>query len=264
MKPILAVSNRIGLTGLALVGYALDHGYAGIDWHLHSAAPDGLLTADDHLALSRLPAAGLEVRFHLSPEVEMAHADPPVAAQAQRNLQRGLDVAARYARRPTRGVSDGTSTYATVHLACNESPLEALDWAAAVQNLSALVEYGQQRGVTVCLENLRTGWTSDPDRFVQLVDHSGAMVTFDLGHANSSPFAAQRLEFLDRVASRVVNAHVYEVEREGLGHTAPTDLRVIGPLLESLLQTGCDWWLIELADHKAVARTQALLLAYLD
>jgi sugar phosphate isomerase/epimerase len=264
MKPILAISNRIGLTGSALVEYALEHGYGGMDWHLHSAAPDAMLAPDDRLALRRLPDAGLEVRFHLSPEVEMAHAAPAIAARAVRNLQQGLDVAARYARRPARGASAGPSTYATVHLACNESPPEALDWATAVQNLSALVEYGQQRGVTVCLENLRTGWTSDPDLFVQLLDQSGARVTFDLGHATSSSFAAQRLAFLDRVASRVVNAHVYEVERKGVGHIAPTDLRVIGPLLESLLYTGCDWWLIELADPKTVERTQALLLAYLE
>jgi sugar phosphate isomerase/epimerase len=223
-----------------------------------------MLTPDDRLALRRLPDAGLEVRFHLSPEVEMAHADPAIAVQAVGNLQRGLDVAARYARHPTGEASVDASTYATVHLACNESPPEALDWETAVRNLSVLVEYGQERGVTVCLENLRTGWTSDPDLFVQLVDQSGARVTFDLGHANSSAFAAQRLGFLERVASRVVNAHVYEVERVGVGHIAPIDLRVIGPLLESLLHTGCDWWLIELADQEAVERTQALLLAYLE
>jgi sugar phosphate isomerase/epimerase len=265
-KPTLAFSNRIGLTGTALVGYALDQGFHGVDWHLYSRAPERSLTGDDLRALEDLRRAGLELRFHLSPEVEMAHADAAVAARALEHLKLGVDIAARYGGHSAsaRQALPPASTYATVHLACNESPPGDLDWAAALDNLSALVAYGAARGVTVCLENLRRGWTSDPDRFLELVQRSGASVTFDLGHANSSSLSHRRLEFLDRVAPRVVNAHVYAYEQEHVGHLAPSDLSVLRPLLAALLATSCDWWLIELSDRAAMERTRALLVDFLD
>ncbi len=248
MNPKIVFSNRVGLTGPALVRYALGNGYRGVDWHLYSPAPDTSLTGDDRTALVGLREAGLEVRFHLSPDVDVAHGDPAVAGRALARLQHGLDIAAAFGGR-----------YATVHLASNgHSPAE-LSWAHAVGHLSALVEHGRERGVTVCLENLRTGWTSDPARFVELVERSGAMVTFDVGHANSDTPAGADAAFLARVAGRVVNAHVYEHERDGIGHTAPRDLHVINPLLERLLYTACDWWLIELEDRAAVERTRTLL-----
>ncbi len=258
-------SNRIGLTGTALVGYALDRGFRGVDWHLYSPAPERSLTGDDRRALVGLREAGLEVRFHLSPHVEIAHTNPAVAAQALQNLQQGVEIAARYAGRRASGseLSAPAPAYVTVHLARNESPPEELDWATAERNLSLLVDYGRAREVIVCLENLRTGWTSDPELFVELVERSGASVTFDVGHANSSPFAPHRLEFLRRVAGRVTNAHIYEAEAERLGHVAPTDLDAIQPLLDALLATPCDWWLIELADRAEMERVRALLRGYL-
>lgn len=152
----------------------------------------------------------------------------------------------------------------TVHLPlCSDATPKQL--ASAGQRLHDVVQYGRERGVTVCLENLRWGITSDPAVFIDLIEYSGAGVTFDIGHANSSEFAQAGFSserFAELVSAYVRNAHVYE--REDTCHHAPTDLARIGPTLEILLQTGCDWWVIELFDREEVVATRSLLMEFLS
>lgn len=152
----------------------------------------------------------------------------------------------------------------TVHLPiCSDVP--PMQLASAYKRLRDVVQYGRERGVTVCLENLRWGVTSDPAVFIDLIEYSGAGVTFDIGHANSSEvaragFSSER--FAELVSAYVRNAHVYD--REDPYHHAPTNLTRIGPTLEILLQTGCDWWVIELFDREEVVATRSLLMEFLS
>ena len=152
----------------------------------------------------------------------------------------------------------------TVHLPlCSDVTPRQL--ASARDRLRDVVQYGCERGVTVCLENLRWGVTSDPAAFIDLIEYSGAGVTFDIGHANSSEFAQAGFSserFAELVSAHVRNAHVYD--REDPYHRAPTDLARIGPTLEILLQTGCDWWVIELFDREEVVATRSLLMEFLS
>jgi sugar phosphate isomerase/epimerase len=136
-------------------------------------------------------------------------------------------------------------------------------WATAAR-LREAVRFGLGHGVSVCLENLRWGATSDPAIFVELLDASGAAATFDVGHANSSAaagsgFTAER--FARVLAGRITGAHVYE--RETDVHHAPATLDGIAPTLEALLDWGCDWWTIELTRPGDVIHTARLLNDYL-
>ncbi len=75
--------------------------------------------------------------------------------------------------------------------------------------------------MVVCLENLKHGWTNNPETFVELVEASGSMVTFDIGHARASPFISSGdytlQEFLESVENRIRNLHVYEIESKKKG-----------------------------------------------
>jgi sugar phosphate isomerase/epimerase len=135
------------------------------------------------------------------------------------------------------------------------------------ERLRELVERGHEVGVTVCLENLRWGLTSEPSHFIELVEAAGSAITLDVGHAVSSETAragtTTGAEFARMLAPRIVGAHVYD--REDPHHIAPTDLDRIGDTLKVLLEeTPCKWWVIELFSAEDIRPTRELLLDFLQ
>lgn len=167
------------------------------------------------------------------------------------------------AARAIDGLAEMGGRFLTVHLPIGWDEV-ASRLSGARHRLTELTAYAAEQGVTVCLENLRGGVTSDPDVFMGLVDAAGCAVTLDIGHANSSDVAKRgfgSVDFAQMVAPHVRNAHVYD--REDPHHHCPENLDRIGETLEALLKTGCDWWVIELFDREEVAFTRDLLQGFL-
>lgn len=180
-------------------------------------------------------------RFHLYSMLDIGHFDKAKARAA---------VIAH--KELITGISRQGGAYLTIHIGLNYSD-DDLSFEDAKENLAELVRFAQSKNVNLCVENLRRGFTSNPFMFAELIEYSGASVTFDIGHATSSLAAANGfgpLEFLELIAHRVVNTHVYEYEFDGVGHVAPRDLSVIGPVLAELQGAGCGWWVIELHEDE--------------
>ena len=224
-----------------------EHGFA-----LEYAADPGAL---ERLAGQVEPyvRAGMPVRYHgFLPGYELGHADPALA-------ERGLDkhLAALDAMH---GHGEQVITF---HVGLN--PDDPLDARRVVENLTRVVEHGCSLGITVCLENLRRGPTSDPYRVMGWAEASGAMTTFDIGHAVSSETVRSgkltALQFLEIMSSRLREVHMYE--RETDRHHPPTDMSIVGPIVDLLLDTECGWWTIELDDYAEALATRALLVDYL-
>lgn len=178
-------------------------------------------------------------RFHLYSQLDIGHFDK----------RRARDAVAAY-KTLIAEISRQGGSYLTIHIGLNYSE-DDLSFEGAKENLAELVGFSQSMNVNLCVENLKRGFTGNPHLFTELVEYSGAYVTFDIGHATSSLAAAHGfgpLEFLELIAHRVVNTHVYEYELDGVGHVAPQDLSVIGPVLAELQSAGCGWWVIELED----------------
>jgi sugar phosphate isomerase/epimerase len=197
--------------------------------------------------------AGLSLRYHgFFPGYEFAAADPEAA-------RRGLDVhLAALEVMPGRG-----EPVITVHIGLRRQ--DPLDPGRAVEHLARLVERGCQLGITVCLENLRQGPTSDPETVVEWAAASGAMLTLDVGHAVSSRRVREGelgpLDFVEAFAPRLTEVHVYEKETDR--HYPPRDMALLGPIVDRLIETQCRWWTIELDDYDEALATRALLLDYL-
>ncbi|MDO8886448.1 TIM barrel protein [Candidatus Oleimmundimicrobium sp.] len=254
MKPKIAVCAKpMNLLGETM-NYATKNNYSAIDW---SFDLEGLsLLKKDGRDFSNLIKEndGIEVRYHCFMDgIELAHINSNVADDSLDVFKFCVDK-----------VQEFGGCYMTIHIGLWSKNLEKISWNNAVKNLSKLVDYGETKGVVVCLENLKKGATSDPGLFQKLIEFTGAKVTLDLGHANSSLHAKNGfigLDFLKLMAPRIVNAHVYE--REEPHHIAPRDLSLIGPMLGHLLETSCDWWVIELVDKQEVERTRSLLKTFL-
>jgi len=255
MKPKIAICAKPQLPLGDTCKIARNNGYIAVDWTVEldrlsffksdRTSFDQLLNGQDHK----------EVRYHCPlAQFEIAHINPYISRNSVKLIKKCIDV-----------IPDFGGRFLTLHLG-GAGTIEQLSWDNAARNLSELVGYGNKRGVIVCVENLKSGWTCDPALVSKLVDLSGAKVTFDVGHANSSVYArsgeASSLDFLAAISDSIVNAHVYEAEDPY--HIAPENLDVIGPVLEALIKTSCDWWVVELDDHESIEMTRSLLYDFLD
>lgn len=198
--------------------------------------------------------AGLPLRYHgFFPGHEFAHADPEAARRGLNVHLSALEVM------PGRGES-----VITVHVGLRRQ--DPLDPGRAVDHLARLVERGRQLGVTVCLENLRQGPTSDPETVAEWAAASEAMITLDVGHAVSSRRVQNGeispLDFVEAFAPRLTEVHIYE--RETDRHYPPQDMNLLGPIVDRLIEMSCRWWTIELDDYAEALATRTLLLHYLE
>lgn len=232
------------------------------------------------LAQDDLGSCALDLRLEGGAVERVADVVAGVHARASRPLDlrfhfplAGYDFSARDAEEARRGflgaisavdgIAEVGGRFLTVHLPIgfDESHCRL---PGARHHLTELTAYAAEKNVTVCLENLRWGVTSEPDAFMGLVEAAGCAVTLDVGHANSSDVAARgfsSVAFAELVAPLVRNAHVYE--REEPHHHCPENLDRIGGTLEALLNSACDWWVIELFDRSEVASTRKLLQGFL-
>jgi len=197
---------------------------------------------------------GVPIRYHgFLPGYEIGHREPEAAGAALGMHLQMLEA-----------LQGRGNQVLTVHIGLRRD--DPLDPDRAVQNLAALVERAQEMGITVCLENLRTGPTSHPETVVAWARAAGAMLTLDVGHMLSSwhvrSGAWAALDVVDRFAGRLVEVHMYEQETDR--HHPPRDMRVLGPVVDRLLTTRCTWWTIELDDYAEALATRALLVNYLE
>ena len=225
-----------------------EHGFA----LEYAADPEALDTLAEQI--DPYVEAGVPVRYHgFLPGYEMGHEDPDLAERGTRVHMAALDA--------MHGRGEQVITF---HVGLSSKT--PIDPYRAVENLTRVVEYGRDLGITVCLENLRRGPTSDPRRVIEWAEASGAMTTFDVGHAVSSEIVKSGemtvLEFLDIMSERLHEVHMYEHETDR--HHPPGDTSIVGPIIDRLLQTDCNWWTIELDDYVEALATRKLLLDYLS
>jgi sugar phosphate isomerase/epimerase len=223
------------------------HGFA-LEYSLTSSSPNRL-PPEVEAAIQ----AGLPTRFHaFFPDYEFAHQNPTIASEA-------LDVH----RTALETIHGHGEPLMTVHVGLD--PVTPISPDRAMTNLTHLVQTGRQLGITVCLENLRRGPTSDPTTVLEWATTSGAMVTLDVGHAISCRhvrLGAYRAADFPRILSpRLRHVHIYE--RETDRHYPPQDMTLLGPMVDRLLETPADWWTIELDDPAEILQTRRLLLNHL-
>jgi sugar phosphate isomerase/epimerase len=198
--------------------------------------------------------AGVPVRYHgFFPRHEFGHAD---ATTAERAVYVHLSALEAMHGRGEQVI--------TLHIGLN--PEVPLDPSRALTNLSRLVQRSRGLGITVCLENLRRGPTSDPETVAEWARESGAMITLDVGHAVSCQRVHDGeltpLDFVEMFADRLWEAHVYE--RETDRHYPPQDMSLLGPIVDRLMTTHCRWWTIELDDLNEALATRTLLVNHLQ
>lgn len=194
--------------------------------------------------------AGLPVRFHTRYfGYELGHADNRLAGIA-------LDV---HVKTLSTAVALGEPVV-TVHTGLD--PAQPVVFSRIVDNLSRLVDHAGELGITICLENLRKGHSSDPLKVMEWAEASGAMITFDVGHALGAECVRSGRhspeDFVEMFGPRLLGVHIYGKEDAG-GHHPIKDMSAFEPIIEKLLQTRCSWWTVELQDPDEALHSRALI-----
>ena len=256
MNPKVAMMN-IFEDLKALKAFAFEHGFSGIEWSFHLDTLPQTPAEESWWVKEQSALHPFEVRYHCPfYQIDLGHDDPGEAKAAESLFQRII-----------RLVSKVSGKYLTIHIGLGHQSTEPLSWETTVDNLRRIVQYGTERRVKVCLENLAWGWTSRPHLFEKLVRRSGAGVTFDIGHAYvcesvvSQHYTLQ--DFVTPHADRVFNAHIYHIERSGLGHAPPKAVDDIQDRLSLLLEIGCGWWVIEIQQEDELLQTKRIVNDYL-
>jgi sugar phosphate isomerase/epimerase len=253
MRPRIAICRHTAGDDASAVALALAHtDYAGVEISVDQNDPTaGVAGAAPLVALSE---GVLAVRYHfpLGP-LELSDPSPHDAQTALNAMLATVEAIAE--------TGGGTLT---VHAALPRDAKSGPRFSATVSRLRELADVGRENGVTVCLENLRWGATSDPDVVIGMADAAGTRITLDVGHANSSDVAAAGYapeRFVRDAGERIAGAHVYDREIEI--HHAPDDLERIGDTLHALCDVGCDWWTVELVRYDEAHRTAFMLDEFL-
>ena len=254
--PVLAMCNFITDQD-RLKRFAIEHAFGGIDWSFDLDSIPERLSDESRWADYLHALAPLEVRFHCPfSRVDIGHENPDKEQAAVGLFRRIIKLVAKAGGR-----------YLTLHIGLGRDTTKILSWDQTLTNLRHMVQYGNERGVRVCLENLAWGWTSKPNLFEKLVRRSGSGVTFDIGHAHacdvvrSQHYVAE--DFVTPHAERVYNAHVYHTEISGIGHLPPEHVDDVRERLDILQRIGCSWWTLEVKDVEGLLQTKRIVDAYL-
>ena len=215
--------------------------------------PNGLQPELTTIHLEPYLQNGTSVRHHgYFPGFEIGNKDQLLAEQALSLHMKSIDAMT--------GLGDQVMT---VHVGL--IPDIALDHSHVINNLRRLVDYGRERGVTISLENLRFGPTSNPETMLKWSGESGASITLDVGHAVSCDRVHKGelavTHFIELFEHKLEEVHFYEYETDT--HYPPKDMSILGPIIDSLLETKCTWWTIDLNSYEDILNTKNLIEYYL-
>lgn len=255
MQPKIAMCNIYNDIH-QLRDFAREHGFDGIDWSFEIETLPSTPSEESGWIRDMALLDPFEVRYHCPfHRIDIGHNDPEKAKFALSIFSKIIRLIAR------RG-----GGYLSIHVGLGRNSTVPLSWDTTIENLKTLVQYGLERKVRVCLENLAWGWTSKPNLFEKLIRRSGAWVTIDIGHAVVCESVSSQqyhvADFIRPHAERLIEAHLYDRETEE-GHIPPERLSDIEDRLDLLLKTDCNWWVIEIREVVGLLRTKKIIDEYL-
>lgn len=257
--PKIALSSRFSLEAQNLIRFAKEHDFDGIEYSIQSETSTSLRAEIKNM--ESLARSGLEIRYHMPfKKIELAHNDLEHTQESVKHFKECLDV-----------IHHLDGRFVITHLCLGyRLALDKMKYEHAAKFLGQIVNYAAQKNISVCLENLTFGFTNTPSVFLDLLKSTGACATVDIGHLVSSPVVTEGIitasDYITELAPYIVTAHVYDKEvydkaTNKAVHIAPQDKETMMIRLKKLLQSNCNWWLIELGDADEILRTASFARA---
>ena len=220
MPKILFSSRVFGNDVQKILDYAVAQGFDGVEWYLNSFRLRTARPKREEFFQKLDAYPDLYYTFHLpTVDVELAHGEPLIAKASLAYLQMYIEYLAPWFTKQKEPQT------LTLHVGSNSIAVEELDWETALRHLKELGDFGAERNGKVLLENLKVGWTTDPKTHQTMIEHAGLGITFDTGHAASSPLVRSGelplLDYLDLLRDEIRHAHFYAYESLDKGQHIP-------------------------------------------
>lgn len=231
----LMFSSRIFKDDLdAALDYAQREKYLGIEWYLnYIRLPINRKSMKNIFKkLNKYP--NLYYTFHLpTKDIEIGHLDPVLASASLEYLKMYINLLSPWFK------EQDYRSILTMHIGANGISMDSLDWERTKENIKKLAEHAYNSNAVLNIENLKSGWTSEPELHLKLIKDTKAQITFDFGHASSSALIRENKltisEYLKKLEG-VSHMHFYDFETLDTGeHIPPKDW----------LQIEKDWYLID-------------------
>ena len=244
-----------------ILDYALAQGYDGVEWYFNSFR---LRTNSKHRQqffekLDQYPE--LHYTFHLpTVDVEVGHREPVISRASLGYLQMYIEYMAPWFRKQE------NAQVLTLHVGSNSISVDELDWEVALPHLKQLGQFAAERNGNVLLENLKVGWTTNPQTHLEMVEYAGLGITFDTGHAASNPKVSSGeldlVAYADALSDKIQHVHFYAYESLDKGRHIPpqrwADIERIWRKVVSLPNVVSI--VLELATEEELAQTFNLLM----
>jgi len=226
----IVLTSRIFPTLQETLQYASAHNYYGVELYLDKIR----LALNPHrmekvfYKLNQYPQ--LYYAIHLpTTDVEIGHKNNFYAQTSLQYLMMHIDFLKPWLLR-----QDFQIVF-TIHIGANSLPMELLNWKTCQENLKKLGQYIASANGCLCLENVKMGWTADPERLIELVEYAKINITFDTGHAASSPLIREGkltiAEYMEKLKPYIKYIHLYAYETLNEGRHMPPkswdDIKII-------------------------------------
>lgn len=155
-------------------------------------------------------------------------------------------------------VSKLESNHAIIHVGTCESSTSSI----ALRNLEVLSEFASELGIKLCLENLIYGLTSDSNFLCEALKIDNLFFCLDTGHCNVvSKHNTTYIQSIKTIMNKCVHSHVYKTEDECYNHIPFNSITEIknSNIMNMLLQSGCNWFTMELDSAEAQLNQESML-----
>ncbi len=223
-----ALSSWVGKYADDLVPLAAQAGFEAVEWDLNFI-PLPLSEDRRRHIWNTFLTAGIGLRFHL-----------PYSMCDLGNLDRRVrQISLQYLELTLELLTTLHADYCVIHF-CDSGQKEM----PPLDELHHLMEVAGELGITIGIENLMRGPSSDPNLLKQIISECGADVALDTGHAIDADGLSN---FLNVLGPMVTHVHFYGSEDNNRNHLPfhePAERLKIAALLEG----GCpaSWWTCEM------------------
>lgn len=193
-----------------------------------------------------------EVRFHLP------HSFWDIGAKDSNIVENSIG----YYRRLFEMIKFLNAQYAVIHIGA----ATVSDEDIALDNLCKLAKYANDIGVSLCVENLIHGLSSDMKFIKKCLAIPYVNMCLDTGHAECicRENGEEVFKMISSFKDKIIHAHVYHYENESMNHIPFTEEPIKGSRWLNLLQESpCEWYTMELDLQKDQDYQKILLEEYI-
>jgi len=200
--------------------YAQKNDYCGVEWYLNKfrLVISSEKQKEFFTELDKCP--DFRFAFHLpTNDIEIGHANPFYSETSLKYLMMYIDFLRPWL------IKQQYRPIFTMHIGANSISMKELNWDTTRLNLKKLGKYILEANGCLCLENLKKGWTAEPKKLVDLVKYAKINITFDSGHAASSPLILKKEltigEYINQLKPFIHYIHLYSYETLDIGRHMP-------------------------------------------